>query len=55
MYERVRQEIYELFARRGVHIEVNEAVDSPIFLCLKICYQPVRGITRIVGKFIDED
>jgi hypothetical protein len=55
MYERVRQEIYELFAGRGVRIEVNEAVDSPNFYCLKICYQPARGMTLIVGKFIDED
>jgi hypothetical protein len=55
MYERVRQEIYELFARRGVRIDVNEAVVSPNFCCLKLRYQPARGIKRIVGKFIDED
>ena len=55
MYERINLEIYELFARRGVRIEVNEAVDSPNFCCLKIRYQPTRGMTLIIGKFIDED
>jgi hypothetical protein len=54
MYELVRQEIYELFARRGVRIEVSETVDSPNFCCLKIRYQPERWITLIIGKFTDD-
>jgi hypothetical protein len=54
MCERVRQAVYGLFARKGVPIEVNQTVDSPNFCCLKIRYQPVQGMTLIVGKFNDD-
>lgn len=54
MYERIRRQVYELFAQKGVPVEINEAVDLPNFCCLKICFQPVRGMTLMVGRFTDE-
>jgi Zn-dependent peptidase ImmA (M78 family) len=54
MHECIRQKIYNLFAKKGVLIEVNETVDAPNFCCLKIRYQPVRGMTLIIGKFTDD-
>ena len=55
MLEHLRHEVYELFTHKGVRIEVNEKVDLLNFCCLKLRYQPARGMKRIVGKFIDED
>jgi len=54
MYELIRQRIYDLFADKGVQVEVNETVDLPNFCCLRIRYQPNRGMTLIIGKFTDE-
>jgi hypothetical protein len=54
MYERARKEIYELFMQKGIPIEVDETIDAPNFCCLKICHQPTRKGTLIVGKFTDQ-
>jgi Zn-dependent peptidase ImmA (M78 family) len=54
MYERVRQEIYDFFAIRGARIEINKNVNSLNFCCLKILYQPARGMTFIIGHFTDD-
>jgi len=54
MHEQIRQKIYDLFANKGVRVEVNETVDLPNFCCLRIRYQPRRGMTLITGKFADE-
>jgi hypothetical protein len=54
MHEQIRQKIYDLFANKGVRVEVSETVDLPNFCCLRIRYQPKRGMTLIVGKFTDE-
>jgi hypothetical protein len=55
MLEHLRHEVFELFTHKGVRIEVSEKVDLLNFCCLKIRYQPARGMTRIVGKFTYED
>jgi hypothetical protein len=54
MYEIIRRDIYDLFANKGVRVEVNETVDVPNFCCLKIRYQPARAMTLIIGKFTDD-
>lgn len=54
MYEGLKQRLYGLFERKGVRIEANRTVDSPNFCCLKIRYQPVRGMTLIIGTFTDD-
>lgn len=54
MHESTKQKIYNLFAKKGVRIEVNETVDAPNFCCLKIRYQPARAMTLIIGKFTDD-
>lgn len=54
MHERLRQEVYSLFAQKGVRVEVTEKVDLPNFCCLKIRHQPARGMTLVTGKFTDD-
>ncbi len=54
MYEHIRRNIYNLFANRGVRVEVDETVDFPNFCCLKIQYQPEQNLTLIIGKFTDD-
>lgn len=54
MYDRFKRDVYNLFADKGVRVEVNEAVDLPNFCCLKIQYQPQQGMTLIIGAFTDD-
>jgi len=54
MHEHIRQKIYDLFANKGVRVEVNETIELPNFCCLRIRYQPKLGMTLIIGKFTDE-
>lgn len=54
MYDRLRRQVYELFAQKDVPIEVNNSVNLPNFCCLKIRFQPTRGMTLIVGRFNDD-
>jgi len=54
MYDRIKRNICDFFADKGVRIEVNESIDLPNFCCLKIRYQPQWGMALIIGKFTDD-
>lgn len=54
MYEQIRQEVYRLLIEKGVRIEISENPAPPNFCCLRIRYQPSRGMTLVTGKFTDD-
>lgn len=54
MYEKISKKIYDLFANKGIRIEVSQAADLTNFCCLRMQYQPNHGMTLITGTFTDE-